>query len=111
MITQQLLQQHAIEIAKTYPDQERWVAAAICLRAPYWDWASNIVPPPEIISLEKIIITTPSGRTAVDNPLLQYKFNPIDPSFPEPYSAWKTTLRRPTSKNADATSNVEEMIR
>ncbi|THH26781.1 hypothetical protein EUX98_g7401 [Antrodiella citrinella] len=108
---EQLLQQHAVCIAKQYLNENRWIAAATSLRAPYWDWASNIVPPPEVLELEELTITTPRGREKVKNPLLRYTFDPIDPSFPEPYDAWKTTLRRPTSKDANATSNTKELIR
>ncbi|KAI0270057.1 tyrosinase [Gloeopeniophorella convolvens] len=106
-----LLQRHASEIAKTYKvDQQRWLTAAETLRAPYWDWATNTVPPPEVISLTTVNIITPDGKTtAVANPLLQYTFNPIDKSFFGRFSDWKTTLRRPDSDAPDATSNVEAL--
>jgi tyrosinase len=73
------------------------VTAAENLRAPYWDWASNSVPPDEVISLQNVEIITPDGRTtSVPNPLYQYTFNPVDPSFPDPYRSWRTTVRHPS---------------
>ena len=82
--------------------------AAADFRQPFWDWAKNIVPPAEVISLRQVTITTPDGkRTQVDNPIFQYKFHPIDPTFPEPFSNWQTTLRHPTSGDADAQDDIE----
>jgi len=107
------MQQHAQTIAQKYQtDQDRWINAAANIRQPYWDWASNTVPPPEVISLTKVTITTPDGRrTSVDNPLYHYKFHPIDGSFPDPYSGWKTTLRQPTSESPNARDNVSRLKR
>ncbi|KAI0270015.1 photo-regulated tyrosinase [Gloeopeniophorella convolvens] len=109
---EQVLQQHALDIAKTYKvDQQRWLSAAQNLRAPYWDWATNTVPPPEVISLSTVDIITPDGETtAVPNPLLQYTFHPIDKSFPSPYSHWKTTLRHPDNNSPNATTDVRALI-
>ncbi|KAG8930241.1 hypothetical protein FRC01_003109 [Tulasnella sp. 417] len=111
-IYEQILHQHAVEIAQTYTvDTAAWNAAAQELRMPYWDWASNSVPPAQVISMAQVTITAPNGqRTAVQNPLLGYRFNPIDRSFPSPYSRWPTTLRHPQSASASAQSNVNEMI-
>ncbi|KAI0288602.1 tyrosinase [Russula brevipes] len=96
---EQVIQRHAIDIAKTYQtDQQRWLTAAQNLRAPYWDWASNSVPPDEVISLQSVDIITPDGRTtSVPNPLYQYTFNPVDPSFQGRYKSWRTTVRHPNS--------------
>ncbi|KAI0270019.1 photo-regulated tyrosinase [Gloeopeniophorella convolvens] len=110
---EQVLQQHALDIAKTYKvDQQRWLTAAQNLRAPYWDWATSTVPPPEVISLATVNIITPDGKTtAVANPLLQYTFHPIDKSFPSPYSHWKTTIRHPDNPNSpNATTDVQALI-
>jgi Common central domain of tyrosinase len=116
-IEQQLLQQHAVEIAKGYQDQARWSLAAQNLRAPYWDWATNIVPPPEVISLEYLDIIKPEGKKSVPNPLLRYKFKPVDPSFELlsratgiAYKDWQTTIRHPRDQdlsNPDAKTNVQ----
>jgi hypothetical protein len=111
-IIQQLLQQHAIAIAKTYKtDQQKWLAAAQNLRAPYWDWATKSVPPREVYALQTVNIITPDGKTtAVTNPLYQYNFNPIDPSFPAPYKAWRTTIRNPDNPSSpNATTNSADL--
>jgi tyrosinase len=110
---EQVLQQNALQIANTYQvDQQSWITAAQNLRAPYWDWASNSVPPPEVISKETLNIITPDGQTtAVDNPLLKYTFNPIDPSFPNPYSNWQTTIRHPDDPSSpNATTDVDALV-
>ena len=107
-----MIQQHALEIANTYQvNKQRWVAAAQNLRLPYWDWATNIIPPPEVISKETVDIVTPDGQTTtVTNPLLKYTFNPIDSSFP--HSSWKTTIRHPDDPNSpDATTDVQALVR
>ncbi|KAK0480190.1 photo-regulated tyrosinase [Armillaria novae-zelandiae] len=109
---EQVLQQHAIAIAEKYTvDQERWKAAAANLRAPYWDWAANSVPPAEVISLTTVNIIKPDGTLGpVANPLLKYAFHPIDSSFTDEYSMWPTTLRHPTSFDSpNATSNINEL--
>jgi len=113
---EQLLQQHALTIAKQYQDQDRWLGAAQNLRAPYWDWATKSVPPPEVLSLKDVGIITPEsdGNTVpVTNPLYQYTFHPIDPSFPDhpyPYSSWKTTIRHPDHpKSPDATTDAQAL--
>jgi tyrosinase len=102
------LQQHAVEIAATYRvNTEDWKKAAADLRQPYWDWAANAIPPDQVISQTQVTITDRNGkRVLVDNPLHHYKFHPIDKSFPEPYSGWPTTLRQPTSGDADATDDI-----
>nr|AAX44240.1 tyrosinase [Trametes sanguinea]AAX46018.1 tyrosinase [Trametes sanguinea] len=108
---EQILHKYAGEIADKYTvDKPRWQKAAADLRQPFWDWAKNTLPPPEVISLDKVTITTPDGqRTQVDNPLRRYRFHPIDPSFPEPYSNWPATLRHPTSDGSDAKDNVKDL--
>ncbi|KAI0297678.1 photo-regulated tyrosinase [Russula brevipes] len=108
---EQVLQRHALDIANRYQDKGRWVTAAQNLRAPFWDWATTSVPPPEVISLETVDIITPDGNTTtVQNPLLQYPFNPIDSSFPSPYASWQTTIRHPDDANSDtATTDVQAL--
>jgi len=111
---QQSLQQQALAIAQNYSDRQRWVTAAQNLRAPFWDWATNSVPPPEVISLTTIsILAAPDGTpTDVPNPLYQYTFHPIDPSFPSPYDAWQTTIRSPDNPDSpDASTDVDYLIR
>jgi tyrosinase len=108
MLYEQILQQRAVEIAATYTvDTEDWKQAAVNLRQPYWDWAVNAVPPSQVISDTQVTITGTDGKQAlVDNPLYHYTFNPIDPSFPQPYSGWQTTIRQPTSQDSDATDDI-----
>ncbi|KAJ6592568.1 tyrosinase [Mycena capillaripes] len=111
LLFEQALQRAAIQIASTYTvDQARFNQAALALRQPYWDWAANAVPPPEVISLDQVSIITSNGqRTKVNNPLRRYTFHPIDPSFPDPYSSWQTTLRSPDTTDPDATDDVQQM--
>ncbi|KAJ7674241.1 tyrosinase [Mycena rosella] len=108
MLYEQALQTAAIAIASTYTvDQDRFKQAALGLRQPYWDWASNAVPPAEVISLDKVPIIAPNGqKIQVTNPLRRYTFHPIDPSFGPPYNAWKTTLRQPDTISPNATDDV-----
>jgi tyrosinase len=108
-----VIQQHALEIAKTYrTDQQQWLSAAQNLRAPYWDWATNSVPPPEVISLQTVNIITPDGKTtSVPNPLYQYTFNPVDPSFPSPWKYWKTTIRHPDNPSSQNATTDSQALR
>ncbi|KAH9980146.1 photo-regulated tyrosinase [Lactifluus volemus] len=108
---EQVMQRHALDIAGQYQvDKDTWNTAAQNLRAPYWDWATNSVPPAEVISLQSVNIITFDGSTiSVPNPLFQYTFHPIDPTFPAPYSNWQTTLRHPDSESPNATTNVQDL--
>ncbi|KAI0754754.1 photo-regulated tyrosinase [Daedaleopsis nitida] len=110
---EQVLQKYAKDVAETYTvDKPRWQKAAANLRQPFWDWARNAVPPAEVISQKQVTITAPNGKkTQVDNPLYHYRFHPIEPSFPEPYSNWSTTLRHPNSLGSNAQDNVQELGR
>ncbi|KAI0251651.1 photo-regulated tyrosinase [Lactifluus subvellereus] len=110
---EQVMQSHALDIAGKYQvDQDSWRTAALNLRAPYWDWATNTVPPPEVVSLQTVDIITFDGTTiTVPNPLYQYTFHPIDSSFPNRYSSWKTTIRHPDDPNSpNATTDVQALI-
>ncbi|TFK38415.1 tyrosinase [Crucibulum laeve] len=111
MLVEQILHKHATDIAATYTvNQDAWKKSAADFRHPYWDWASKAVPPPEVISLAQVTITTPNGRrTAVNNPLVRYRFHPIHSSFRAPYNAWQTTLRQPNSTSRTATDNVARL--
>ena len=112
-IIQQALQQKALIIAQSYKDQFRWGNAATALRAPYWDWATNSVPPPEVVSLTTVsILRAPDETpTVVWNPLYQYTFHPIPQSFPPPYNSWQTTIRSPDTRGPGSTTNVNRLIR
>jgi tyrosinase len=110
---EQVLQKHATDIARTYAEgvRDQFMTAAENLRAPFWDWASNSVPPPEVISLEKLtIIGSDGNKMTISNPLLRYTFHPIHPSFSAPYSNWGTTLRHPKPpRSPGAKSNVAKL--
>ncbi|KAI0647845.1 photo-regulated tyrosinase [Trametes meyenii] len=109
---EQILQQYAKQIAATYiRDTAAWRRAAEDLRQPFWDWARNMLPPPEVISLDRVTITGADGfRREVDNPLRRYRFHPVDPSFPPTWTRWQATLRHPTNQTPTATDNVQALI-
>nr|Q00024.1 RecName: Full=Polyphenol oxidase 1; Short=PPO1; Short=Phenolase 1; AltName: Full=Cresolase 1; AltName: Full=Tyrosinase 1; Flags: Precursor [Agaricus bisporus]CAA59432.1 polyphenol oxidase [Agaricus bisporus] len=112
LILEQILSGHAQQIADTYTvNKSEWKKAATEFRHPYWDWASNSVPPPEVISLPKVTITTPNGqKTSVANPLMRYTFNSVnDGGFYGPYNQWDTTLRQPDSTGVNAKDNVNRL--
>jgi tyrosinase len=111
MLYEQILQKLAVQIAATYTvDPDSWKQAANDLRQPFWDWASNAIPPDEVIALPQVTITAPDGsRILTDNPLYQYTFHPIDQSFQDPYSSWPTTLRQPDGTDSDATDDVDRL--
>ncbi|KAH9980147.1 photo-regulated tyrosinase [Lactifluus volemus] len=108
---EQVMQRHALDIAGRYQvDKDTWNTAAQNLRAPYWDWATNSLPPAEVISLQSVNIITFDGSTiSVPNPLFQYTFHPIDPSFRAPYSQWPMTLRHADSTSPNATTDVQSL--
>ncbi|KAI0631930.1 tyrosinase [Trametes polyzona] len=98
-----LYEKHAIQIAQQYVFEGSPTTD--------WDWARAAVPPPELISMERISIITSDGRrTLVKNPLLRYRFEPIEPSFSPPFSNWQTTLRHPTREDSQAKDDVEGLI-
>ncbi|KAF7327227.1 Tyrosinase [Mycena kentingensis (nom. inval.)] len=91
-------QKAAMGIAQNYTPSLRpsYVDAATNLRWPYWDWASKAVPPPEVISLDTVPITAPSGlNTTITNPLRRYTFRGReDRSFSDRYTTFvKSTVR------------------
>jgi tyrosinase len=111
---EQVLQAHAVQIAGKYTtsDKAQYQAAAANLRAPYWDWAANAVPPAEVISKTSLTVTGPNGQplTVNPNPLYGYNFRGGANNFPAPYSVWKKTLRHATNDTASAVNNVQELI-
>lgn len=72
---EQLLWDHAQEIAAMYPEDQRdaYQDAALSLRVPYWDWTLNPVLP-TVVSSPEITVNTPEGSKPIDNPLYQYNF-------------------------------------
>ncbi|VDC03107.1 unnamed protein product [Peniophora sp. CBMAI 1063] len=112
VVFEQVLNSKAVEIADTYiVDKEKFQSAAESLRSPYWDWAANIIPPPEVIELTEVTIIMPNGsKQAVENPLFTYQFHPISQGFDQtPYERWNRTLRYPTSDGPDAKTDVGRM--
>ena len=91
-------------------NKDQYKLAAANLRAPYWDWAANSVPPDEVIALKNVTIVGPDGkRKSVTNPLYAYTFHPIDQSFPAPYNNWQTTFRHPRRGLHGVESNVKAL--
>jgi tyrosinase len=98
-----VIQKAAIGIAEKYEgDQEEiYKLAALELRQPYWDWASNIIPPEDIINRETIVYNAPpfGEEMRMSNPFRRYTFSePIDPSFKtkdEDWTKYQTTIRYP----------------
>ena len=77
-------------------------------RLPYWDWGQSSDIPDEWSSTTINILGTDGNITAVANPLNQYAFHPIDPSFRRyRYARWQTTLRQPDSSSSDAQSQPQ----
>ncbi|KAI0667737.1 tyrosinase [Trametes maxima] len=109
---EQILQEHAVRIANTYvSDTDIWCKVAADLRQPYWDWAKSVVPPPELTIMERVIIITPSGKhKAVANPLLRYRFCPVDSSFADPFTEWPTTIRHPTCEGSHGQVDIDAFL-
>jgi tyrosinase len=72
---------------------------------PFWDWASS-PDIPTIANTPSVTIMTPTGQKTVNNPLYQYTFPPLDPTYfptnaPDGYLATdKTTIRDPNANAA-----------
>jgi len=81
------LYQYIIDAVNEFPAgpvRQRYAAAALSWRAPYWDWAA---PPPEgqsvlptSLSSPTANITTPNGNVTINNPLYSYRFHPVSES-------------------------------
>lgn len=114
-IFQQILQAHVVSVANQYTtsDKIQWQNAASNFRLPFWDWASNSVPPDQVISQETVDIIVADGSTqTVTNPLYSYPFNTVaDGDFDFPWNQWNTTLRCPTDDTPNAQTNVKQLIR
>ena len=110
---QQILQKHAIDIAETYTvDKQRWQQVAADLRQPFWDWASEIVPPRQVIADAQVTYTASDGsRKQMANPLYQYRFHPVDTDFDSPYDAFPITVRHPTGSGSDVRTDVDALRR
>lgn len=106
-----------MDIANTYttPDKAEWQRAAKSLRLPFWDWTlieTKGVPPDELLTLEEVNITIHNGTTvAVKNPLLFYKFHPIEKTFKHPFDGWQTTMRCSDINNTSGKSHPEVVVK
>lgn len=121
---QQEIQRQALDIANLYhgDTKNRWRMEAIQLRLPYWDWASDAVPPKEVILDKTVEIITPETEIAghktttcpVPNPFLGFTFpKSIDLSILGPnFTKWRTTLRHPFPVDSpQAKSDVKDLVR
>ncbi|KAF7295866.1 Tyrosinase [Mycena chlorophos] len=108
---EQAIQTAAIQIASAYTvNGSAFRTAAQQLRQPYWDWAANALPPPEVISLDEVNITVADGSiVSVANPLRRYTFHPLDPSFYSPWNIWNTTVRHADRESASAGDDVTDL--
>jgi tyrosinase len=99
---------NADTIARRYQfDRDRWIAAAERLRAPYWDWAANPIPPDELIAMPQVAIIGFDGRTRwVNNPLMGYYFHPIDGRFTGTLSGAFKTVRHPDQNGQEGPDSV-----
>ncbi|KAK5135710.1 hypothetical protein LTR08_004696 [Meristemomyces frigidus] len=109
---EQTLYQHIIDAVNSFPAgavRQRYAAAALSWRAPYWDWAA--VPPvgqsvfPTSVTTPTVTVTMPNGTLEIPNPLYSYEFHPVKPDdfYFNPFASWNVTMRFPTSWNQDAT--------
>ncbi|KAL1581865.1 hypothetical protein WHR41_09527 [Cladosporium halotolerans] len=79
---EQALSLNAMSVAKQVTGNERgrYVRAAQCLRLPSWDWANLPLETadsfPRVFTDEEMLVSTPSGRANITNPLKSYVFRP-----------------------------------
>ena len=111
---EQEIQARAVAIARTYTGDRaaHFQAAARALRLPFWDWASDIVPPRQVIADRQITYTAPDGsRRQMANPLYQYRFHPVDRSFDSPFNTFPITVRHPTGSGSAVQTDVDALRR
>lgn len=102
------------EIAQRYPTgamRDRYSAAAVKFRIPYWDWAATRsagekILPDSIVQSSGINVNGPNGRQLIANPLYSYRFQPLDPAqLPNnPFNHFVETLRYPDNNGPSAVS-------
>lgn len=81
---EQELFQHIIDAVNEFPtgaQRQKYAAAALTWRWPYWDWAA---PPPEgegvypwSLQAPTVNVTKPNGTEEIRNPLFSYRFHPV----------------------------------
>ncbi|KAL1581857.1 hypothetical protein WHR41_09494 [Cladosporium halotolerans] len=101
---EQALLLNAMSVAKQFTGDERgrYVRAAERLRLPFWDWAKLPLETadsfPRVFTDEEVLVSTPSGRANITNPLKSYVFRSNeDHSFMNA----NETYRRPTFAVSD----------
>ncbi|KAI9785255.1 MAG: hypothetical protein M1835_003372, partial [Candelina submexicana] len=111
---EQVLWNTMLNISKEYPpgpDYDRYVAAAADFRIPYWDWAK--APPAgwgtlpwSVGGATTVDVVTPTGNKTIRNPLFSYEFHKLNSiDLPDdPFDHWNSTIRHPTSKDPNASS-------
>ena len=84
---EQTLYTHIIAAVNSFPagaQRQRYTAAALVWRFPYWDWAA--APPdgesvfPASVQSPTVNVTTPNGTASIPNPLFSYQFHPVSAS-------------------------------
>ena len=81
---EQVLHQHIVDAVNEFPEgsqRQRYAAAALSWRFPYWDWAAT--PPaeesvfPSSLQIPRINVTMPNGTGTIPNPLFSYRFHQV----------------------------------
>ncbi|KAF2857624.1 Di-copper centre-containing protein [Piedraia hortae CBS 480.64] len=110
---EQTLYSHIIDAVNSFPagpQRQKYAAAAVNWRLPYWDWAkapaSGQSVLPSSLTRETVQVTTPNGTQTIHNPLFSYKFHPVRPDdfAYNPFSQWTETYRYPTVWGPGASS-------
>jgi tyrosinase len=99
---QQVLYGHIQQIAALWPagpDRDRYVAAAVNFRIPYWDWAATPVTgqsiyPAAVSGPPGISVAGPVGTQTIANPLFSYSFKPLDTTMMPDYPVRAVLLRQ-----------------
>ena len=81
---EQTLYQHVVDAVNEFPtgaQRQRYAAAALSWRFPYWDWAAS--PPsgqgvyPGSVQNPTVEVVMPNGTNTIPNPLYSYQFHPV----------------------------------
>ncbi|KAK0632863.1 hypothetical protein B0T14DRAFT_560507 [Immersiella caudata] len=102
-------------IAALWPEGEerdRYTAAALRFRIPYWDWAATPPSGQSVLPLSVggspwVEVNGPSGVQRISNPLFSYSFKPLNATafLQRPWNIWTSTFRAPTTNDERAQSN------
>lgn len=79
-----MLYQHIVDAVNAFPVgavRQRYAAAALSWRAPYWDWAATPAAGesvyPTSVTTPMVTVTMPNGTASIPNPLFSYQFHPV----------------------------------